>query len=157
MPQAEGELSRALSLPATGVYPKGAVDLLAVYRDLETVYREGSSGALATFMGIARSTSRRGKRVSEVVMEAYVENAEVTLMDIVSEAKERYGLTYAGIWHLLGSFRPGEPIVLVASMGPRRAEVMRALTEMVERYKREPALFKKEVFTDGTHEWVEEP
>ncbi|MCS7127528.1 MAG: molybdenum cofactor biosynthesis protein MoaE [Thaumarchaeota archaeon] len=156
MPPAEGERSELLSVPRTGVYAKGSLDLVAVYDSLSSAYGDGSSGALATFMGIARSTSRTGKRVVEVVIEAYVENAELELRRIVSEATERHNLTFAGIWHLLGPFRPGEPIVLVASMGPRRKGVMDALAEMVERYKREPALFKKEVYADGTSEWVEE-
>jgi molybdopterin synthase catalytic subunit len=144
------------TLPRTGVYRKGELDLIEVLRSLSAVYSEGSVGAVATFLGVARSTSSDGKEVVEVYMEAYVENAARELNRIVRECVEKYSLRFAGIWHLLGSFSPGEPIVLVAALGPRRKEVFAALREMVERYKREPALFKRETFKDGTHRWVGE-
>lgn len=144
------------TLPPTGVYRKGELDLMEVLRSLESVYSDGSVGAMATFLGVARSTSTDGREVVEVYMEAYVENASRELGKIVSECVVKYSLRFGGIWHLLGSFSPGEPIVLVASLGPRRKEVFAALQEMVERYKREPALFKRETFRDGTHRWVGE-
>ncbi len=144
------------ALPRTGVYVKGELDLIEVLRSLNAVYSDGSVGAVATFLGVARSTSSDGREVVEVYMEAYVENAERELRRIVQECTEKYSLRFAGIWHLLGSFSPGEPIVLVAALGPRRREVFDALLEIIERYKREPALFKRETFKDGTHRWVGE-
>lgn len=59
------------------------------------------------------------------------------------------------IYHLIGEFQIGEPIVLVAVGGPRRENVFSAMKESVKRYKTEPALFKKEVYIDGSHEWVD--
>ncbi len=144
------------SLPRTGVYRKGELDLLDLMRSLHAVYSDGTVGAVATFLGVARSSSSDGKEVVEVYMEAYVDNAERELSRIVRECVAKYSLRFAGIWHLLGSFSPGEPIVLVAALGPRRREVFAALQELVERYKREPALFKRETFRDGTHRWVGE-
>ena len=43
---------------------------------------------------------------------------------------------------------------MVAVAGRSRKEVYPALREAVERYKHEPALFKKEVYVDGTYSWI---
>ncbi len=144
------------ALPRTGLYRKGELNLIEVLGSLSAIYSDGSVGAVATFLGVARSTSSDGKGVVEVYMEAYAENAARELNRIVRECEEKYSLRFAGIWHLLGSFSPGEPIVLVAAAGPRRKQVFAALRELVERYKREPALFKRETFKDGTYRWVGE-
>jgi molybdopterin synthase catalytic subunit len=45
-------------------------------------------------------------------------------------------------------------VVFVLVAGVNRKEVFPALQEAVERYKREPALWKREVYVDGTQEWI---
>ena len=80
------------TLPRTGVYRKGELDLTEVLRSLSAVYSEGSVGAVATFLGVARSTSSDGKEVVEVYMEAYVENAARELNRVVRECVEKYSL-----------------------------------------------------------------
>ncbi len=91
-----------------------------------------------------------------MVIEAYEDNANAEIERICREVKEAHGVDFVGIWHLEGTFRPGEPVVLVAVTGPHRDRVFEALRESVERYKREPAIFKKEVFKGGGGWWVSE-
>ena len=63
-------------------------------------------------------------------------------------------MSFVRIYHLMGEFMVGEPLVFVVVGGRTRRNVFSALQEAVERYKREPALFKKEVYVDGSHEWI---
>lgn len=142
-------------LPAPGVYAKGTLELFEAMQGLEQVYSRGGVGAVSTFLGVARSISSDGRAVRYVEMEAYERNANLEIARICREVAERHRLAYAGIWHLLGRFTPGEPIVLVATAGARRRGVLDGLEEAVERYKKEPALFKKEVYEDGSYSWVE--
>jgi molybdopterin synthase catalytic subunit len=46
-------------------------------------------------------------------------------------------------------------VVVAAAAGTGRDETFAGLRKAVERYKREPALFKKEVYVDGTEAWLE--
>jgi len=142
-------------LPMPGVYAKGSLSLLEAMQGLELIYREGGVGAVSTFLGVARASSRDGRAVRYIEMEAYERNANLEIARICREVTERHGLIYTGVWHLLGRFSPGEPVVLVATAGARRRGVLDGLEEAVERYKREPALFKKEVYEDGSYSWVE--
>lgn len=144
------------SLPSVGVYKKSEISLLEILGMLDIIYSTGKDGAVATYVGVARNTSRDGKPVSYVEIEAYEENANIEISKICRETTEKYSLSFVGIWHLVGRFTPGEPIVLVVISGGRRAAVLDALKEAINRYKTEPAIFKKEVYTDGTQRWIEE-
>jgi len=76
------------------------------------------------------------------------------LNKICAETKKKYRLTEILIVHALGSFSAGEPVVMVIVASPRRNKGFMALREAVERYKKEPALFKKEIYRDGTSSWI---
>jgi molybdopterin synthase catalytic subunit len=104
---------------------------------------------------VARPESADGRRRTKLlVMEAYKEHADRTLQNICKEIKSKYGLTDIVILHGIGTFKPGEPVVLVMVSAPRRNVSFKALRESVERYKKEPALFKQEVYEDGSRSWV---
>lgn len=120
------------------------------------IYSMGKDGALATYIGVARNTSRDGRTVCRVEIDTYEENANLEISKICRELTDKYGLSFIGIWHLTGCFTPGDPIVLVIASGRRRTAVLEGLKEAIERYKKEPAIFKKEVYIDNTHEWVVE-
>ncbi|MFN7088895.1 MAG: molybdenum cofactor biosynthesis protein MoaE, partial [Candidatus Paceibacteria bacterium] len=111
---------------------------------------DGSSGAAAFFVGIVKKHGRAGKAVENLVMESYVEHANKALNTICEEVRLEYGLQFVGVWHLVGMFALGEAVVMVAVAGESREQVFNGLRKAVERYKREPALFKKEVYVDGT-------
>lgn len=126
---------------------------------LETIgefLRSGSpsDGAVALFIGLVKNVSELGKEVSGVEVESYVEHATPTIRKICEEVRAKYQVSRVLIYHLMGRFGVGEPLVLVLVSGRSRGGVFPALQEAVERYKREPALFKKEVFVDGTSRWV---
>lgn len=144
------------SLPTVGIYKKGALNLLEILGMIDTIYSTGRDGAVATYMGVARNISKDGKPVSYVEIEAYEENANIEISRICRELVEKYGLSFVGIWHLTGRFMPGELIVLVVVSGRRRNAVFEGIKEAIERYKTEPAIFKKEIYTDGTYKWIEE-
>ncbi len=148
--------SHVIGVPRPGVYRSDELRLEALLSKLNTIYGSGKSGALALFLGIARAESRRGREVDHLLIEAYEENANAEIEKICREVREKHRTEYVGIWHLEGTFRPGEPVVLVVVAGPHRDSVFEALRESVERYKREPAIFKKEVYGDGSGWWVSE-
>jgi len=135
------------------VYPKDEFNLLdAISEFLKNV--SPSDGAVASFIGLVKNVSELGKEVAEIEIESYVEHATSTIRKICEEVSTKYQVSRVLIYHLMGRFGVGEPLVLVLVSGKSRSNVFPALQEAVERYKREPALFKKEVFVDGTSRWV---
>jgi molybdopterin synthase catalytic subunit len=139
---------------ATGVYPKAAVDFGKIYS--EFVSNLGpNTGSATSFLGVSRRESADGKKsIRELIMESYERHANRVLKLICSEVKKKYQLNQITIIHALGSFRPGEPVVFVGISSPRREQSFKALREAVERYKKEPALFKQEIYSDGTSKWI---
>jgi molybdopterin synthase catalytic subunit len=138
----------------SGVYRKGALNFGKVYsefiRDLPR-----NTGSVTSFVGVARLESADGKKsIKSLVMESYEKHADRQLEKISSELKRKYSLTGILIVHALGKFVPGEPVVMVLVASPRREESYRALKEAVERYKKEPALFKQEIYKDGSSAWI---
>jgi molybdopterin synthase catalytic subunit len=139
---------------ATGVYPKSKLNFSKIYANFLSELGE-NTGAATMFLGVARRESADGrKKIKFLVMESYQTHANRALAKICSSIKKKYGLNSAIIVHALGSFKPGEPVVMVAVSSPRRDASFRALREAVERYKKEPAIFKKEIYEEGMSAWI---
>ncbi|GBC70322.1 Molybdopterin synthase catalytic subunit [Candidatus Calditenuaceae archaeon HR02] len=143
-------------LPRPGVYDECKLRIGELLSNLSHIYKSGSAGAVAIFLGVARREGRTGREVKYLEIEAYEENANLEINKICREVAEKHGASYVGIWHLQGRFNPGDPVVLVAVAARQRAAAFNALREAVERYKKEPALFKKEVYADGSYAWITE-
>lgn len=138
----------------SGVYQKGELDLLDELRGTLRSEISSDMGALMVFLGIARQEGKSKKQVVKLVMESYEEHANKAIAKICEEVEKKFKVSIVSIHHLLGEFRVGEPIVLVVVGGSRRKNVFLAIQEAVERYKTEPALFKKEVYLNGAHAWI---
>ncbi|MBI4257793.1 MAG: molybdenum cofactor biosynthesis protein MoaE [Thaumarchaeota archaeon] len=136
-----------------GVYPKGSADFISLYRMLLEGL-PGDVGAFATFVGIVKNVGKDGKGVAQLEMQSYEEHANKVMQKICDETEKKYELNLVRIYHLIGEFDIGEGVVFVAAAGRSRDAVFAGLREAVERYKSEPALFKKELYVDGSHEWI---
>ncbi len=142
-------------IPKPGVYGKDELNINQLFESILRGVSDGSCGAAAFFIGLVKRYGKNGNLVENLYMESYVEHANRALNNICEEVKAEYGLRFVGVWHLLGMFRLGEAVVMVAVAGESRDMVFNGLRKTVERYKREPALFKKEVYIDGTEAWIE--
>lgn len=138
----------------TGVYPRSKVDFGAIYSHFVFTLKK-NTGCVTSFLGVAREESADSqKKTKALVMESYEAHANKALRKICDETKAKFGLNDVKIIHALGRFRAGEPIVIVLVSSPRRDRAFAALREAVERYKKEPALFKQEIYIDGSASWV---
>lgn len=88
------------------------------------------------------------------MIESYEKHATSVLQNICTEVQKKYSLNNILIVHGTGEFTAGEPVVLVLVASPRRTQGFEALGNAVERYKKEPALFKKEIYEDGSSAWI---
>jgi molybdopterin synthase catalytic subunit len=138
----------------TGVYPKDEIDFPTIFANFVENLGD-SAGSVLSFLGVARLESADGsKKIKSLVIESYEKHANAMLEKICRQVREKYYLSDILIVHGLGKFSAGEPVVMVLVASPRRKLGFQALKAAVERYKKEPALFKKEVYKDGSSSWI---
>lgn len=137
-----------------GVYEKDNLDLNIVMKDILESKQPEDVGAILTFQGITRRSGVNDKEVEMIEMESYVEPATKMIQKICEEVEKKYSVHSVLIYHLVGQFKVGEPLVFVVVTGKSRAKAIPALEEAIHRYKTEPALWKKEVYEDGSSKWV---
>lgn len=137
-----------------GVYRKEDLDLWDTLREALESKPPGNIGAVLVFIGVARREGKGGKEVVKLEMESYEEHANNAIWKICYDVKRKFKVQLVSIHHLIGEFHIGEPVVLVVVGGTRRENILKAMRESIERYKTEPALFKKEVYVDDSHEWI---
>jgi molybdopterin synthase catalytic subunit len=121
---------------------------------IETVV-SSASGAVVTFDGRVRDHSR-GRRVTHLFYEAYVEMAEAELEKLRSQAMERWDLSGLAIVHRLGRLEVGETSVFIAATAAHRAEAFDACRSIIDTLKKTVPIWKKEYYVDG-EVWVETP
>jgi molybdopterin synthase catalytic subunit len=118
-------------------------------------YLKGSSdevGAVAIFIGVVRGVSGDGK-VLKLCYEAHETLAHKVLEEVVEDVKKKYGLIDVVAEHRLGDVLAGEDIMYVLVASKHRDEAYKALTELVDRIKREVPIWKKE-YTEKSVKWV---
>ena len=113
-----------------------------------------ANGATVLFTGTVRDLSE-GRAVSGIDYDAYETMAAEELARIVREASERFGTPHVVAEHRVGSLGLGEVSVAIAAGHPRRAGAFDAARYVIEEIKLRLPVWKQELFTDGTREWVD--
>jgi molybdopterin synthase catalytic subunit/molybdopterin converting factor small subunit len=147
---AEGD-EVALIPPVSG----GAFRLSAEPLSLDAAVREvasGEAGAIATFTGTVRRTSR-GRSVRYLEYEAYEGMAEEVMAELAAGLKVRLELGDVAIHHRVGRVEIGEPSVVIAVSAPHRRDALTACREAIDSLKETVPLWKKEVY-EGGEEWI---
>lgn len=119
---------------------------------LEKVGNSGA-GALAGFVGVTRNNNL-GEEVRYLEYEAYPEMALKKMRQVAQEAKERFGVFEAAIWHRLGRVEIGEASVVIAVSAAHRKAAFEACEYCIDRLKEIVPIWKKEFFAQTDARWV---
>ena len=122
-------------------------------RRMETAVAHKGAGAICTFTGIVRESSR-GRSVTHLEYEAYAEMATAQMRKIADEIAERWPEARVAMAHRTGRLEVGEPSVVVSASAPHRAEAIAACKWGIDRLKETVPIWKKEHAEDGTY-WIE--
>jgi molybdopterin synthase catalytic subunit len=109
-------------------------------------------GGIACFLGTVRN-HQDGRSVRHLEYSAYPSMAEAECERIVREAEERWDCTVA-LRHRIGTLTIGEAAVAIAAASSHRDEAFSACRYVIEEVKRRVPIWKREIFADGTVEWV---
>ena len=116
-----------------------------------------AAGGIDLFLGTTRAENRAtGQTLAALDYEAYPEMAVEQMHDLARRARERWPIVKLTLLHRIGRVAVGEPSVLIAVSTPHRAEAFAATRWLIDTLKAEVAVWKKEVWSDGTTTWVGE-
>jgi MoaE-MoaD fusion protein len=122
-------------------------------RRMETAVAHKGAGAICTFTGVVRDSSR-GRSVTHLEYEAYAEMATAQMRKIADEIADRWPEARVAMAHRTGRLEIGEPSVVVSVSTPHRAEAIAACKWGIDRLKESVPIWKKEHAADGTF-WIE--
>ncbi|MEY4982614.1 MAG: hypothetical protein RIR62_880 [Pseudomonadota bacterium] len=107
------------------------------------------AGAVVTFTGIVRGDGG----LSAMEIEHYPGMTERAIRTIAEEAVARWKLADALVIHRHGRLAVGEPIMMVATAAPHRADAFAAAEFLMDYLKSRAPFWKKEIGADGAA-WV---
>ncbi len=113
-----------------------------------------SSGATVLFVGTARDHSPGKQGVTRLEYEAYAEEVEGKIGEVVERACQQWSLLAVAIEHRVGVVEVGEPSVAVAVSAAHRDEAFKAARFLIDQLKAVAPIWKKEHWPGGA-EWVQ--
>jgi molybdopterin synthase catalytic subunit len=108
------------------------------------------AGAVVTFTGLVRDN---GGQLTAMEIEHYPGMTEKAISAIMEEAIARWALADALVIHRYGVLRSGEPIMMVATAAPHRADAFAAAEFLMDYLKSRAPFWKKEISALGA-DWV---
>ena len=110
------------------------------------------AGAVALFLGTVRNHSPHREGVTHLEYEVYRTQVCEKIIEIVSEAVQRWSVVAVAVEHRMGRVEVGEVAVAVAVSSGHRAEAFAAARYLIDELKERAPIWKKEHW-DGGAEW----
>lgn len=111
------------------------------------------SGAVLSFLGVVRERNE-GKAVIAIDYQCYEAMALVEMERIVSAVEQKVPMQAVTVVHRTGLVKIGEPSLLVTVETAHRAESFEAVRSIVEAFKNDIPIWKKEQYADGSSKWL---
>lgn len=113
---------------------------------------DDEAGAVVSFSGNVRNHDA-GRFVTELEYQAHPLAAQV-VADIADTIAARDGVIAVAVSHRVGMLSIGDIALAAAVSAAHRAEAFAACGDLVDEVKRLLPVWKRQVFVDGTDEWV---
>src|SRR5206468_11274112 len=112
------------------------------------------AGGIDVCLGTTRAETQQGRALLALDYDAYGEMALGQMRELARGARERWPVRRLAILHRTGRVAVGEPSVVIAVSTPHRAQSFEACRWIIDTLKADVAIWKKEVWADGTATWV---
>ncbi|MGQ9788781.1 MAG: molybdenum cofactor biosynthesis protein MoaE [Candidatus Hadarchaeaceae archaeon] len=136
-----------------GIHRRGEIGLPILFERMRSRL-DNDVGAIGCFVGVIRGVSSEGEPVKYLRYEKADEALE-ELREIALDFEKRPGIRMVMIHHVVDELCPGDDAIYVLVAGVRRAEVFRALPEIMDRVKKDVLIWKEEV-TEKKRRWGHE-
>jgi molybdopterin synthase catalytic subunit len=111
-----------------------------------------TAGGIGVFIGTVRAVDH-GRAVETLRYEAHP-SAVAELERVCAALAEDHDVIAVAAEHRVDTLTLGEIAVVVAVATEHRAEAMAATHALIDRIKAEVPIWKHQMFSDGTEEWV---
>jgi molybdopterin synthase catalytic subunit len=121
----------------------------------EAAVAERRAGAVVSFQGVVRDHDH-GRTVTKLEYEGHP-TAEAVLREVAAEIAADPEVYAVAVSHRVGPFEIGDAALVAAVSTAHRAAAFAACARLVDEVKARLPIWKHQIFTDGTDEWVNCP
>jgi molybdopterin synthase catalytic subunit len=121
----------------------------------EAAVSRPDAGAVVSFQGVVRDHDH-GRSVLELDYESHP-SAEEVLLKVAAEIDAEQDVLAVAISHRVGRLKIGDVALVAAVATAHRGAAFAACGRLVDEAKARLPIWKRQVFTDGTDEWVNSP
>ncbi len=136
---------RLVDIRETPLDPAEVLDALA----------DVAAGGITLFVGAVRDQDQ-GKPVTGLDYSAHP-SAMARLREVCEAVAERYDVLGVAAVHRVGRLGLGDAAVIVATAAGHRGEAFEASRALIDDLKATVPIWKHQLFTDGSDEWVGTP
>ncbi len=144
--------SSRVTEPARLVVRAEVVDAALDVSEHAALVDAASAGAVVTFTGVVRDHDH-GRVVRELEYSAHPSAGDI-VAEVAAEVAARFPVDAVAVSHRVGVLPIGGVALAVAVSAAHRREAFEAASEVVELVKQRLPVWKRQVFADGTDEWV---
>jgi len=120
--------------------------------DVRALASDASAGAVVTFAGDVRDHDH-GRSVARLEYEGHP-TAEAVLAEVAHEVAARHDVIAIAVSHRIGALQIGDSALVAAVSAAHRGEAFAACADLVDEVKHRLPVWKHQVFSDGSDEWV---
>jgi molybdopterin synthase catalytic subunit len=121
----------------------------------EAAVAHPAAGAVVSFAGVVRDHDG-GRSVSRLTYEAHP-SAEAVLAEIAADIAKDPSVYALAVSHRVGDLAIGHVALAAAVATAHRAEAFAVCARLVNEVKAHLPVWKHQIFSDGTDEWVNSP
>jgi molybdopterin synthase catalytic subunit len=121
----------------------------------EAAVANPAAGAVVSFAGVVRDHDH-GRSVVELEYEAHP-TAQQVLDEVAAEIAKDPAVYAVAVSHRVGPLKIGDIALAAAVSTAHRATAFAACARLVDEVKARLPVWKRQVFADGTEEWVNCP
>jgi molybdopterin synthase catalytic subunit len=121
----------------------------------ERAVTEARAGAVVSFQGVVRDHDH-GRKVTTLEYEGHP-TAEAVLREVAEEIAADPDVYAVAVSHRVGELKIGDVALVATVSTAHRAAAFAACARLVDEAKARLPIWKRQVFDDGTEEWVNCP
>ena len=120
--------------------------------DVRALAADSAAGAVVTFSGDVRDHDH-GRDVERLEYEGHP-TAGAVIAEVAAEVAQRHDVIAIAVSHRVGPLRIGDAALVAAVSAAHRGEAFAACADLVDEVKHRLPVWKHQVFSDGSDEWV---
>jgi molybdopterin synthase catalytic subunit len=117
--------------------------------------RDARAGADVTFCGVVRDHDH-GRQIRELEYTSYPTAADV-VREVAEQVAADPGVIAVAVSHRIGALAIGDVALVAAVTAAHRKQAFDSCEQLVNEVKARLPIWKRQVFDDGTDEWVNCP